>query len=403
MKKLTKRIVDAAAPSGSTKQNYVWDSEIKGFGLRIAAKGRKSFVFQYRNAQGRTRRLTLGAASQITAEQARGLARKAAAAVETGEDPAEARLEARRGLTVAELAGRYLEEHARPKKKASSAKLDERLLRQCILPHLGSRKTADVTGPAVRKMHHALRNTPVQANRALLVLSKVMNLAESWGLRPQGTNPCMGIERYREKRRQRFLSGEELTRLGEALAEAEREESAHPSGILALRLLLLTGARSGEILNLRWSEVDFERSCLQLQDSKTGEKTIPLGAPALELLAKAPRIEGNPYVCFGDCTGKPLVGLPKIWYRIRKTAGLEDVRIHDLRHSFASIGAGSGLGLPILGALLGHSQPQTTSRYAHLAADPLHEAAERISGAVAASLKGEGGTLHRFRRSQTGD
>jgi integrase len=225
-----------------------------------------------------------------------------------------------------------------------------------------------------------------------------MNLAEAWGLRPTGSNPCQGVERYREQRRQRFLSGAELAQVGEALAEAEREESAHPSGILALRLLLLTGARSGEILSLRWSEVNFERSCLELADSKTGQKTIPLGAAALELLSKAERMEDNPYVCFGDKPGRPLGGLTKIWYRIRRRAGLEDVRIHDLRHSFASVGAGSGLGLPIIGAVLGHTQAQTTSRYAHLAADPVQQAAERISEEIAARLDGGAGDVRPFRK-----
>jgi len=386
MPKLTKRIVEAAAPEASKSQTFVWDSEIRGFGLRISRNGRKSYIFQYRNKENRTRRLTLGLAGNLTPNQARNLALQAAAAVATEKDPAEMKLKTRRGATLAEFAERYLAEHARPKKKPSSVRLDERLLQRCLLPSLGSLKVSGITVADARRMHHKLRDTPVQANRALLLLSKIMNLAESWGFRKPGTNPCKGVERYRERPRQRFLSGEEISRLGAELREAEATASAHPSGILALRLLLLTGARAGEILSLLWSDVDFERSCLHLADSKTGQKMIPLGSPALDLLAVAPRLQGNPYVCAGDAPGRPLGGLTKIWYRIRSRAGLEDVRIHDLRHSFASVGAGSGMGLPILGAILGHTQPQTTQRYAHLAADPLLQAADRIASQIAGHL-----------------
>jgi integrase len=394
MPKLTKRTVDAASFEGTGGQSFVWDSEIKGFGLRISRGGRKSYVFQYRNAQRRSRRLTLGIAARLTPDQARGLALQAAAAAERGEDPAEAKLAARRGPRFEEFAVRYLEEHARPKKKASSVQLDERLLKGCLLPALGNLTVTGITANDARRMHHAHRETPVQANRALLLLSKMMNLAESWGLRPLGSNPCRGVERYREKPRQRFLSAEEIARLGKALREVEAEGSAHASGILALRLLLLTGARVGEILSLRWAEVDFDRRCLHLADSKTGEKMIPLGAPALDLLVEAPRIHGNPYVCPGEREGKPLVGLTRIWYRIRERADLTDVRIHDLRHSFASVGAGGGIGLPILGAILGHTQPQTTHRYAHLAADPLLQAADHIATEIDRNLRGETAEKH---------
>jgi integrase len=389
--RLTKRAVDAARHDPSRFQTMVWDSELKGFGLRISRGGKKSFILQYRNARGRSRRMTLGAATRLTAEQARRLAKVYLGEAASGKDPAEERREKRGGLTVAEFAEQYLEVHARPKKKPSSVKLDERLLRTCILPALGSRKLEGIRRPDVSRMHHAQRATPVQANRALLLLSKMMNLAESWGLRPDGSNPCRGVERFRERARQRYLSAEELARLGKVLAEAEREGSEHPSAILALRLLILTGARSGEILGLRWKEVDFERRALHLADSKTGEKTIQLSAPALELLSQARRLKGNPYVCTGARSGKHLVGLTKIWHRLRERAGLDDVRIHDLRHSYAAVGAGGGLSLPIIGALLGHSQPQTTARYAHVAADPLREAADQIAGEIASSLGGNVG------------
>ena len=216
----------------------------------------------------------------------------------------------------------------------------------------------------------------------------MLNLAESWGIRPDGSNPCRHVERYREKRRERFLGNDELARLGQVLSDAEANDTEPPSAIAAVRLLILTGCRLQEVLGLRWDQVDFERRQIRFEESKTGQKTIALGAAALELLCGLPRLEGNPYVIPGKKDGAHFVGMPKVWQRIRKQAGLENVRLHDLRHSFASVGAGAGLSLPIIGKLLGHTQAATTQRYAHLAADPVRQAADRISGEIAAALEG---------------
>jgi integrase len=214
----------------------------------------------------------------------------------------------------------------------------------------------------------------------------MLNLTETWGERPANSNPCRNIEKYRERKRERFLSEGELARLGAALAEAEKQVSESPSAVAAIRLLALSGARLNEILTLRWEHVDFERGCLRLSESKTGAKTIHLSPPALALLASLPRIEGNPHVLPGMKAGAHLVNLEKPWRRIRAAATLPDVRLHDLRHSFASFGAGAGLGLPVIGALLGHTQAATTQRYAHLAADPLKQASDLIGGRIAAAL-----------------
>jgi integrase len=215
----------------------------------------------------------------------------------------------------------------------------------------------------------------------------MMNLAEVWRMRPNGSNPCRHIKKYRENKRERYLSEAELARLGEALTEVDQDGTVMPSAVAAIRLLIFTGARLSEILTLRWDYV--EHSYLRLPDSKTGAKVIYLNPPASELLARLPRIVDNPYVIPGNKPGARLVNLQKPWRLIRARAGLEDVRIHDLRHTFASIGAASGLSLPMIGKLLGHTQAATTERYAHLADDPVRAASEAIGQRIDAAMKGE--------------
>jgi len=227
-------------------------------------------------------------------------------------------------------------------------------------------------------------------------------LAEDWKLRSEGTNPCRGVKRYAEHKVERFLSGDELTRLGAALASSAVDGSRGSSAKLALkkrkvtrtreasidalRLLLLTGCRVGEVLSLRWQHVDVERRLLLLPDSKTGAKSIFLSQSAIELLRSQPRVAGSDYVFAGDREGKPVVSLRKTWERLCAAAKIGNVRLHDLRHSYASIAAAGGMSLPVIGALLGHSQPSTTARYAHLAASPLHEAADAIGARIVAAM-----------------
>jgi integrase len=218
----------------------------------------------------------------------------------------------------------------------------------------------------------------------------MFNLAERWGLRPDGSNPCRHVDRYPERRRERYLAGSELGRLGEALDEAEQTGEEPAAAVAALRLLLFTGCRRGEILNLSWGEVDFEYRCLRLKDSKTGPKLVPLNPPALGVLEQLARRRGpSPWVVEGARQGRNFVGLHRVWDRVRKQAGIEDVRIHDLRHSFASFGASAGMGLPLLGALLGHRAAATTARYAHLHTAPLRAASEEIGARIAAALAGD--------------
>lgn len=380
--KMTKRAVDAIVPPASGEIN-LWDSEVPGFGLRVRYTGSRVYVVEYRNRAQRKRRVTLGPHGRLTVDQARDLARQILAAVARGEDPAQERQNDRSAPTFDEFAARYLEQHATLKKKKASIAADERVLRLYLRPALGRRKLAEIGLRDIADLHHAMCRKPVQANRSISLISKILNLAERWGLRPLNSNPCRGIDRFPEKRRERFLSGAELARLGAVLEEEERQD---PFVVLAIRLLLLTGARRDEILTLRWSHVDFERSALHLPDSKSGAKVIPLGPAAAGFLVSAARVEGNPYVIPGRRTDGRLMGMHRPWARIREKAGLGDVRLHDLRHSFASVGAAAGLGLPVLGAILGHSHPATTARYAHLADDPRRAAAARISNEIAAAL-----------------
>lgn len=397
--KLTKSIVDRAAYEGDSHvgsdgrrkwSRYVlWDDAVRGLGLRITPKGKKSFVLSYRTGR-RKRLMTLGPYGVLTLREARGRATKELARVLDGEDPLNERETASAAPTVAEIGQRYLEQHARVKKKPSGAKTDEQMLRDYILPRIGTLRVADITSQDIGSIHHALHEKPYVANRVLFLLSTMLNLSEKWGLRPGGSNPCRHVKKFKEAPRERYLTTEELRRLSAALAEAEDEGRMCPYAIAAIRLLILTGCRLREILRLRWEHVDLERKVLRLPDSKTGAKPVYLSEPACDLLRSVPRTVGAPYVIEGRKPGSHRSDLKRPWKQICETAELEDLRIHDLRHSFAAVGAGLGLSLPMIGKLLGHSQTRTTSRYAHLASDPMHEAAERIGSALQIAVRVEG-------------
>jgi integrase len=381
-KRITLRVVEALEPRA-----LAWDSDVRGFGVRCQREA-KVYVLKVRIA-GKQRWFTIGRhGAPWTPETARREARRKLGEIAAGSDPAVARAAEKANPTLAELVSMFLEEHAEAKRKPRTAAEYRRMLTMLVLPRLGERRVMAITRADIASLHHGLRATPYQANRVLAVLSKLFSWAEKRGYREDGSNPCQHVEKYPERKRERFLAEEELAALGEALARAERE-GVNPYVVAAIRLLLLTGARLNEILSLRWQDVDLERAMLRLPDSKTGQKPIYLSPPALEVLMAVPRIQGNDYVIVGHKPGASMVNLQKPWRAIRARAGLDDVRLHDLRHSFASVAAASGLSLPVIGALLGHTQAATTHRYAHLAADPVRQANDRIGGKIAASLAGK--------------
>ena len=382
--KLTMRAVNRLEPA--TKDYIVFDDELPGFGVRVMPSGRRFYLVQYRR-HGRTRRVMIGQHGPVTAELARREANRMLGAVRGGgDDPAALRDLARQAATIPELSERFLKEHVMMRCKASTQYEYKRAVELFINPFFGKQKVRTITSADVAELHGRYSHTPYQSNRVLGVLSKMMNLAEVWGIRDRRTNPCDDVRPFPERKRERFLSIEEMERLGTALTEAERSGSESRFAVAAFRLLLLTGCRLREIQTLKWSYLDLSAGRFRLPDSKTGPKTVHVGDAVIDLLRKLPEVEGNPYVIVGKLPGAHLTDLQHPWRRIRKTAGLDDVRIHDLRHTFASGGLVVGEGLSMIGKLLGHTQVQTTARYAHLADHPIREAATRIASRLSAAL-----------------
>ena len=368
--KISKRSVDELSVTSGDR--IFWDRELPGFGVRVYPSGKKTYVVQSRGSGG-SRRITLGCHGELTADRARRKAAEIIDRIKQGGDPVP-----EPAVTVAGLAERYLETHAAVNCSAHTASLYRGSLRNHILPALGTMPIDTVAREHVAALHLELRETPRAANRALMVLSKMFSLAEAWGLRPIGSNnPCRFVVKYKERKRERFLTAEEYRRVGRSLAdlEAERQVPAHAAA--ALRLLMLTGCRRTEILTLRWDDVDHKSGELRLRDSKTGARMVPLTPTAAAVLAGIARVPGNPWVFATGKSNGHLSHLSYAWYRVRDRAGLDDVRIHDLRHSYASRALALGESLTMIGRLLGHTDAGSTARYAHLARD-----AEKVSAAV---------------------
>ena len=379
--RISKRSVDAVK-AGETDTVY-WDGELTGFGLRVRRSGRKSYVVQTRIA-GKLCWFTIGPHGPLNPDQARARALEILACAKKGIDPRDADARREAEPSMADLGRRFLEEYVPVHCKPSTREEYSRSVRLFVDPMIGELRVPEVQRKDIAALHHGLRDKPYQANRTLGVLSKMFSLAEVWGWRPDGSNPCRHVKRYKEHKRERFLSPEETERLGQVLREAEEEM---PSAVVAFRLLLLTGCRMSEIRDLRWEYVKDD--CIELPDAKTGGRVVPLGPEARAVLSSIPRDEDNPWVIAGRLPGSHLTDLQRPWRRIRKQAGLEGVRIHDLRHSFASRALALGESLTMIGKLLGHTQVQTTARYAHLARDSIQTAAARITGSIGENLLGD--------------
>jgi integrase len=414
---LTKRTIDAQRPR---ERPYIaFDRSLKGFGVRVLPSGSKSFVIEYRpHGGGRAvgkRRLKLGSVGELTADQARTLARQQLSKVRLGADPAGERSAARRQMLMAAAVESFLADHADAKLKPKTVDLYSMLLRRYVVPKLGTRKVDTVTRSDVTKLHLAMRDRPYQANRLIAVVATLYSYLAREHVVPEGFNPVRGIAPFPEARRERFLTSDELDRLGTALRQAEtvglpwQVDTGKPGAkhlakeerritkvstyaTNAIRLLLLTGCRLREVLWLKWEYIDFERGLLFLPDSKTGRKTVVLNAPAVKLLTELPRI--GDYVIPGepgqDGKSRPRADLKRPWLAIRRAAKLDGLRLHDLRHTHASFGIGGGLSLAVIGKLLGHRRLTTTQRYAHLDIDPLRVGSEQIGTKIVAALDKSG-------------
>ena len=390
MAKITKRSVEAIAPSD--KPVFLWDDQLPGFGTKVLPNGQRRYIVKYRTSGGgraaSQRWYTLGTHGAITAEQARELAQQVLAAVARGEDPQGNKFALREAPNVRELWERYVSDHL-PRKKESSGHDDRQKWLDYIAPALGDSKVHDVSRNDVDRLHRKLSDRPYQANRVIALLSKLFNLAERWGMRPDGTNPCRHVEKYPEERRERYLTAEEMSRLGDSLRDGLAAQTESPYMVAAIQLLLLTGGRLNEVLTARWDWVDFERRIIQLPDSKTGRKPLFLSEPAVEILRGLQALStsaGSPFIIHGRGKDQPLVNLAKPWKRICERAGLKDVRLHDLRHTAASVGVSQGMNLPIIGRLLGHTQASTTHRYAHVDTDPALVAINLIGTSMSDAL-----------------
>jgi integrase len=384
-----------SAPAAGKPQAIHYDGEVKGFGLRVTKGGARSFIVNYR-ARGVERRYTIGSYPDWKVSAAREEAKRLKRFVDQGRDPMGERHEQRAAPTVNDLADRYLEEHASRKRERSRLE-DESLIRQWIRPELGKRKVADLRHAEGERVHRKITayGTPSRANRAAALLSKMFNLAIRWEMRAD--NPARGLERNHEEKRSRYLAGDELRRLTEALAAYKNQDAAN-----AIRLLLLTGARRGEVFGATWEQFDLQEGVWTKPSSHTKQKRehrVPLSAPVRQLLAEMKAVadsraaaanrKPSPFLfpaqrrTRGAGDGHDhLAEIKGPWRAICKLAGLSGIRIHDLRHSYASILASAGLSLPVIGALLGHTQPSTTARYAHLFDDPLRAATERVGAIV---------------------
>lgn len=405
---LNKKTVEGLQVSGS--EYKVTDKALRGFHVRVRPNGRKVFAFQFRDNADRVCTVRIGEYGTVTVPQAREKALELRAQVDASrrdpsqQDPAAkrrgARKQARAALnapTVAEVVSLFLEDRENTKKHGTVSEY-RRLMNREVLPRLGGIEASELTTLQVQRLHRSMKARPYVANRVLTVLSAAFTYAERIKVFPAGRNPCRNVTTFREESRQRFLNAEELLKVGEVLSRAEREGlrsvgggaipvPANPYHVAALRLLILTGWRRNEALSLRWDAVDFKTGTVTLEDTKTGKSIRKIGNPAIELLCSLPRMQDHPYCFPGSKPGEHVRSIRRLWDDVRTDAGLTDVRLHDLRHTFASVAASNGLSMPIIASMLGHRELSTTQKYAHLADDPRKAAADTTAAIIAGMME----------------
>jgi integrase len=384
--RLTQAFVDSQSADG--RDRIVFDSQLPGLGLRITPTGKKIFVAQAR-VSGRKRRITIGYAPDMTLSTARAEALQSLAAMRQGVDPtadrkARLRAAAAKSITIRELSERWMAERVIPKLKPRTADDYQHLLSLHILPALGNLTVAEIDRGHIERRHLDMKRTPRRANYMVATAKALLNFAVRHGLR--SNNPALGIQPYRENKRERFLSEAEIAAAADAITKAENGGGIGPFAAVGLRLALFTGARSGEVTAIKWDHIDWQRRLVRLPDSKNNTpRTIHLSDAAIEVLRSTPHV--GPYVVAGQKRGTPYKGLSRAWALTRRHAGLDDVRLHDLRHSYASLAAGRGVSLHMIGKLLGHKDFTTTQRYAHLARDVVQSVNDDLGAAMQAAIR----------------
>ena len=409
--KLLKRTIDALPPSA--QEQVYFDDDLSGFGLRVYPTGRKVFLVQYRVGGGRTgrqRKFSLGTYGKLTADEARAKAREFLARAHLGEDAADERDKVRGSQTVSQLIDAWSKDGVLTNRRTGARRSPANIAGEIALanhhirPLIGSRKVDSLTKGDIQRLRTQIASGETRtkrrgrkrglikvsggegtAARTIRLFSSILSYAVDRGI--IGANPALGVKLPPSGQRHRYLSTEELRRLGAVLDQPTTSFSAATAAVI-IRLLILTGARRGEIEGLKWSEVDFQFGMLRKETSKTGAKVIPVARAVLVILEEQRQwVSGNQVWVFPGQKGEGhFDSLKKEWSRIRIAAGIPDVRLHDLRHTYASFGASGGVGLPLIGGILGHKQASTTQRYAHLADTPLRAAANVIAAEIATSL-----------------
>lgn len=378
--KLTKFAVDAAEVTG--KDYELRDTIVPGFLCKVTAHGRKVFMLQYRTNWGERRKPKIGQFGELTVEQARSIAQDWLADVRKGNDPSAAKLAARMSPTVKELCTQFMEEYSRPRNKPSTVDTYQDQIDRFIVPVLGKLKVPDVTRQHITTLMRDLARIPVTANRVLSCMRKMLNMAEVWGYRPDGSNPCRHVPKYPENGETRYIVNDELARLYAYLDRADSEGLEHPTLTLAVRLQFEFSARMSEIRLLEWSWIDFENRRIVWPDSKTGDISKPMSEVAFQLLANACRIDDSPYVCpaiFDSSIPLPESTYYNGWKRVLKRANVIHVGTHGIRHRAATDIANSGIPVKVGMALTAHKTVSMFMRYVHAEDDPIRAAAEKVA------------------------